>query len=73
MAKMRRDSLKPTVLNHPADLLENPWGSKNPFHDNKKVLQNVEGRRCAGCQRVALNEHLFLREGQYFCPDCKSK
>lgn len=57
----------------PADSLENPWGSKNPFCDNLVVLDRAMGRRCAGCQRVILNEYLFLRSGHYFCPDCKSK
>jgi len=55
--------------NDPPRSRSNPWGSKSEVFDDTAVLLSEAGARCCACQRVVLNQHLWLKDGLRYCPD----
>jgi len=62
-------SRKPTSNDPPRNGAENPWGPQDDIRDDISVLLAGEGRRCAACSRVILNEFLRSRGDKLYCPD----
>jgi len=62
-------SRQPTS-NDPPKFQDNPWGAQDGIRDDIAVLLGEDGKCCATCKRVILNEHLKQKDDKNYCPDC---